>query len=65
MLYDLAKENGILDNLVKHFKAQIYFDCYIFAPKGNPNYSFPFVFYNTTLDFLKRLNAYVCIWPCK
>lgn len=65
LLYDLAKDDGILDDLVKNFEAQIYFDCYVFPPKEKPEYAFPFIFYNSTIDFLKRLNAYVCVWPQK
>lgn len=65
LLYVLAKENGTLDDLVKNFQAIVSFNCYIFPDEYNLECNKPFVFYNSTIDFIKRLNACVYIWPQK
>ena len=62
---EIQVKDLVLDDLVKNFEAEIYFDCYVFKQKEKPEYAFPFIFYNSTIDFLKRLNAYVCVWPQK
>lgn len=62
MPYALARDGGILEQLVKKYNAKIYFDCFIPPESMSAKNGLPFVFYEYDIDFLKKLNAHVCVW---
>ena len=62
MPYILAKDGGLLEQLVEKYDATICFHCFIAPDFISAKTSLPFLFYNYDIDFLHKLNARVCIW---
>ena len=59
--FELAADNGLLDYFVSKYDAVIKFDCFV-SPVNGEAYC-PIAFYPQVIDFIKRLNAYLFVWP--
>ena len=62
MPYVLARNGGILEQLVKKYNAKIYFACFISPESTSAKNGLPFVFCDYGSDFIKTLNAHVSVW---
>ena len=59
--FELAADDGLLDYFVSKYDAVIKFDCFV-SPVNGEAYC-PIAFYPQVIDFIKRLNAYLFVWP--
>ena len=61
MPFELAADDGLLDYFISKYDAIIKFDCFV-SPIDGETYC-PIAFYPQVIDFIKRLNAYLFVWP--
>lgn len=61
--FELAVEGGLLDYFVSKYNALIKFECFVFPDENEIESCCPLLFYPQVIDFIKRLNAYLFIWP--
>lgn len=61
--FELAVEGGLLDCFVSKYNALIKFECFVFPDENEIECCCPLLFYPQVIDFIKRLNAYLFIWP--